>query len=133
MLFIKKSKKAKLFFQKTIADHYRYIYEINFDQTIVEKAKVAYEEGLASAENDKLPTTDITYLTFFLNYSVFLHDVVNDSAEAIKRAKAVLHSALREIEEIIENNQKDIILLCQMIKDNLALWKNEMPEELNNI
>jgi hypothetical protein len=58
---------------------------------------------------------------------------VNDSEEAIKRAKSVLHSALREIEEITENHQKDIILLCQMIKDNLALWKNEMPEEINNI
>lgn len=58
---------------------------------------------------------------------------MNDKQEAIKRAKTVLHSALRETEEITENHQKDIILLCQMIKDNLSLWKNEMPEELNSI
>jgi hypothetical protein len=47
----------------------------------------------------------------------------------MKRAKTVLHAALRETEEITENHQKDIILLCQMIKDNLSLWKNELSDE----
>ncbi len=88
---------------------------------------------MTTAENDKLPPTDLTYLTFCLNYSVFLYDVINDKVEAIKRAKSALHAALRETEEITENHQKDIILLCQMIKDNLSLWKNEMPDELNNL
>jgi ribosomal protein L7/L12 len=68
-----------------------------------------------------------------LNFSVFLHDTMNDKVEAIKRAKSTLHAALRDTEEITDNNQKDIILICQMIKDNLSLWKNEIPEELNNL
>ncbi len=65
-----------------------------------------------------------------INYCVFLNDIIEDRAEAIKRAKSVLHSALKDTEEITDNTQKDIILLCQMIKDNLSLWKNEIPEEL---
>ena len=57
--------------------------------------------------------------------------VANPKEEAIKFAKSCLHAALKDTEEIVDNNQKDIILICQMIKDNLSLWKNEMPEELN--
>jgi ABC-type polysaccharide/polyol phosphate transport system ATPase subunit len=34
-----------------------------------------------------------------------------------------------QTEEITENNQKDIILICQTFKDNLSLWKIEMPQE----
>jgi hypothetical protein len=57
---------------------------------------------------------------------------LEDKNEAMKKAKSVLHAALRETEEITENHQKDIILLCQMIKDNLSLWKNELTEDSNN-
>ena len=126
-----KSKKPKLFFQKTVADQWRYLYEITENEEDREKAKMAYNEALASAEGDKFSPTDMIYLTFFLNYSVFLHDIVEDRNEAIKRAKAALQSALKETEEITENYQKDVILLCQTIKDNLSLWKNEMPDEFN--
>ena len=52
---------------------------------------------------------------------------------AIKVAKSILYETLKEIEEVTDNQQKDIILICQMIKDNLSLWKNEMSEELINL
>lgn len=128
---LNKLKKLKLYFLKNIADHYRYIYEINESEETKEITKKSYEAALNSANNDKFPQTDITYLTFFLNYTVFLHDVMNDRSEAMDSAKKILHQALRETEEITENHQKDIILLCQMIKDNLSLWKNEIEESTN--
>jgi hypothetical protein len=172
---LNKNKKAKLFFLKNIADHYRYLYEIeleriNFnslshihnnptinqsgnskllfltnltqsencscnsnssDSKAISLSKVneAYVTALQFAEKEKFFPTDTIYLTFFLNYCVFLHDVYDDREEAIKRAKAVLNAALKETEEITENNQKDIILICQTFKDNLSLWKIEMPQE----
>jgi hypothetical protein len=126
-----KFKKPKLFFQKMIGDQWRYLYEMTNDLEIKNKANEAYREALISAENDKFSPTDMIYLTFFLNYSVFLHDIMEDRNEAIKKAKTTLHAALRETEEITENYQKDVILLCQTIKDNLSLWKNEMPDEFN--
>jgi hypothetical protein len=126
-----KLKKPKLFFQKTLGDQWRYLYEMTKNEQDREKAKLAYNEALASAEGDKFSPTDMIYLTFFLNYSVFLYDVLEDRNEAIKRAKVTLQSALKETEEITENYQKDVILLCQTIKDNLSLWKNEMPDEFN--
>lgn len=126
-----KLKKPKLFFQKAIADQWRYLYEMTNDTEHKDKANEAYKQALISAENDKFSPTDMIYLTFFLNYCVFLHDIMDDRNEAIKKAKVTLHAALRETEEITENYQKDVILLCQTIKDNLSLWKNEMPDEFN--
>jgi len=126
-----KLKKPKLFFQKAIADQWRYLYEMTNDTEHKDKANEAYKHALISAENDKFSPTDMIYLTFFLNYCVFLHDIMDDRNEAIKKAKVTLHAALRETEEITENYQKDVILLCQTIKDNLSLWKNEMPDEFN--
>lgn len=128
-----KQKKVTLFFTKTLADHYRYIYEINEEDDAKEKARQIYQAALKIIEEGKFLPTDITYLTFYLNYCVFLHDTLGDKTEAIKVAKSSLHAALKDTEEIVDNSQKDIILICQMIKDNLALWKNEMPDELNMI
>ena len=123
--------KVFLFFTKTLADHYRYIHEINNEADSKQKAKEVYERALKISQEGKWIPTEITYLPFCLNYSVFLHDTMGDRDEAIKFAKGCLHAALKDTEEIVDNNQKDIILICQMIKDNLSLWKNEMPEELN--
>ena len=123
--------KISLFFTKTLADHYRYIYEINEDEEAKNKAKEIYEKALKLSQEGKCLPTEIIYLTFCLNYSVFLHDTLGNRDEAIKFAKGCLHAALKDTEEIVDNNQKDIILICQMIKDNLSLWKNEMPDELN--
>lgn len=126
-----KNNKIYLFFCKSLADHYRYIYEINEDEDIKKKAKDTYEKALKIAKEGKFLSTELTYLTFYLNYSVFLHDTMGERDEAIKVAKGCLHAALKDTEEIVDNNQKDIILLCQMIKDNLSLWKNEIADELN--
>jgi len=97
------------------------------------KAKKYYEEAFKILTTDKLPKTDIVLLTLNLNYSVFLNDVLDKRGEAISIAKVVLYETLKEIEEVNDNYQKDVILICQMIKDNLALWKNEMSEELINL
>lgn len=128
-----KYKRIKLYFQKTIADHWRYLFELSSNVEFKTKANEAYIEALNTAEKEKFLSTDMIYLTFFLNYTVFLHDILENTEEAVKRAKAILHAALKDTEEITEINQKDVILLCQMIKDNLSLWKNEIPEELKFI
>jgi len=119
-----KNKKVKLFFFKNVADHNRYIYELTEKEEHKSKASEYYNIALHMAETGKFLPTDIIYLTFFLNYTVFLYDVMENKTEAIKRSKNVLNAALKDTEEITENVQRDIILLCQMIKDNLALWKH---------
>ena len=63
-------------------------------------------------------------MTFYLNYTVFLHDCIGNYDDAVKYAKNAIFSAIKDLDGDTGNEQKDIILLCQMIKDNLSLWKN---------
>ena len=86
-----------------------------------------------TAENDKLPSTDITLMTFYLNYTVFLHDCMDKTEEAIIKAKFAIFSAIKEMDGEAGSQQKDIILLCQMINDNLSLWKNGIVELEKNL
>ena len=72
-------------------------------------------------------------MTFYLNYSVFLHDTLENTAEAINISKSCLYDALRDTEEIVDNSQKDIVLLCQMLKDNISLWKTELNDNNNDL
>ena len=125
-------KKIQLFFTKIIADHYRYIYEINGKEDIKLKAKEYYEKGLQTIKTCKYGSTETAYLTFYLNYSVFLHDTMKNTEESIKVSKACLYEALKDTEDIVDNSQKDIVLLCQMLKDNISLWKTETNDDNND-
>ena len=125
-------KKTQLYFTKTIADHYRYIYEINNEEDIKLKSKDYYEKSLLYIKECKYTSTETPYLTFYLNYSVFLHDTMKNTEEAIKVSKTCLYEALKDTEEIVDNSQKDIVLLCQMLKDNISLWKTEFNEGNND-
>ena len=50
----------------------------------------------------------------------------------MKVSKAYLYEALKDTEDIVDNSQKDIVLLCQMLKDNISLWKTETYEDNDN-
>ena len=50
----------------------------------------------------------------------------------MKVSKACLYEALKDTEDIVDNSQKDIVLLCQMLKDNISLWKSETNEDNDN-
>ena len=123
--------KNTLYFYKNKADHLRYIYEINEDNNIKNQTKEAYDLAFKYSKENKFLSNDIIYLTFYLNYSVFLHDVMGEADQAIKITKSCLNDAIKETEDIETINQKDIVLLSQMMKDNISLWKNEKPEILN--
>ena len=111
---------------KNLADHYRYLHEISPADEYKKAAKTSYNDAVTECKNCKLPKTDQVYLTLNLNYMVFVHDVLKMKDSAIKIGKMVLNTTLKETQEITENYQKDIILICQMIKDNLALWENQI-------
>ena len=50
----------------------------------------------------------------------------------MKVSKACLYEALKDTEDIVDNSQKDIVLLCQMLKDKITLWKTETNEDNDN-
>lgn len=125
------SKRIQLFFNKTIADHYRYTFEINNQEETKLKAKDYYEKCKTLISSTKYDPRDILYLTFFLNYSVFLQDTLKETQKAIEVSTKCFHDALGETQEIEDNTQKDIVLLCQMLKDNISLWEAESNSKNN--
>ena len=61
------SKKIQLYFTKTIADHYRYIFEISNKEEAKMKSKDYYEKGSLLIKECKYSSTETPYLTFYLN------------------------------------------------------------------
>ena len=57
---------------------------------------------------------------------------MKNTEESIKVSKACLYEALKDTEDIVDNSQKDIVLLCQMLKDNISLWKTETNDDNDN-
>ena len=57
---------------------------------------------------------------------------MKNTEESIKYSKACLYEALKDTEDIVDNSQKDIVLLCQMLKDNISLWKTETNDDNDN-
>lgn len=81
-------------------DYYRYISEYATDKNLqeaTEKAKKAYKKAIETAEMD-LTTTNPVRLGLYLNYSVFLYEVMSDPAEACKYAKEAFEDAISDIE-----------------------------------
>ena len=66
------SKKMELYFTKTIADHYRYIFEINNKDDAKIRSKDYYEKGLSLIKECKYSSTETPYLTFFLIKIVYM-------------------------------------------------------------
>lgn len=114
---------VRLFFLKTKADHKRYKYEISIRLDDKLDTGLQYGEALKEAvkikQNNK---TDLSYLKFYLNYTVYLHDIMEDKEKAIEIAQNVLKEGLFLFDEINNNYQKDVILICQTLKDNIAMW-----------
>ena len=126
----KDQEEIKLYFLKTIADYSRYTWEITkskFDKTETEQA---YKEAKKAANQLKtLNKYNLLYHKFFLNYSVFLYDMMEDKEKAIEEAKQFLETTLLDYDEIKTNEHKDVILICQIVKDNMSLWMQSNPNE----
>ncbi|KAM3861472.1 14-3-3 protein zeta-like [Diretmus argenteus] len=94
---------SQVFFLKMKGDYYRYVAEVKSgdarDDTI-SKSQEAYQAAFTASQNMK-PTHPIR-LGLALNYSVFLYEILNDSAKACTLAKELWLSddaAEPEVEE----------------------------------
>ena len=78
---------------------------------------------------NSLTTTNPVRLGLYLNYSVFLYEVMGDPTAACQIAKQAFDDAIADIEHIDEENYKDATTIMQLIRDNLTLWTSEMEED----
>jgi len=89
-----------------------------------EQATQYYQQGLSEAA--ALPSTHPTRLGLALNYSVFLHEVVNERAQAIETAQRVYTEGLNELDSITDQSTKqEAELTLQLLRDNLFLWQGQ--------
>eukprot|EP00440_Ansanella_granifera_P010119 gb/GFBE01010979.1/.p1 GENE.gb/GFBE01010979.1/~~gb/GFBE01010979.1/.p1 ORF type:complete len:239 (+),score=88.71 gb/GFBE01010979.1/:1-717(+) len=118
---------SKVFYQKMMADYYRYIAEFRdgaAKEAAAENARKAYAEAAAVAEKD-LAVTHPIRLGLALNYSVFQYEVLNQHDEACKMARTAFEDAIAELDNVQEDSYKDSTLIMQLLRDNLTLWTSD--------
>merc|ERR1712032_1621698 len=118
---------SKVFYQKMMADYYRYIAEFSDGEKktqAAESARVAYEEAAKVAEKD-LAVTHPIRLGLALNYSVFQYEVLSNPDEACKMARTAFEDAIAELDNVAEDSYKDSTLIMQLLRDNLTLWTSD--------
>jgi 14-3-3 protein epsilon len=118
---------SKVFYQKMMADYYRYIAEFTDGDekaAAAEKARKAYADAAAVAEKG-LAVTHPIRLGLALNYSVFQYEVLNQPDEACKMARTAFEDAIAELDNVAEDSYKDSTLIMQLLRDNLTLWTSD--------
>mmetsp|Transcript_655 Transcript_655/g.652 ORF Transcript_655/g.652 Transcript_655/m.652 type:complete len:252 (+) Transcript_655:164-919(+) len=118
--------KPKLAFTKLLGDLYCKKFNLLGSSDSLENAQKNYESCLALVNDSGIEESDPVLLTFYLNYSNFLAGKMSKKEEAIKISKMALERVTSKGIELKEKSQTDILFLCQLIKDNLALWKSEV-------
>lgn len=119
------SAEAKVFYLKMQGDYYRYMSEFtsgDHRSRATEEARQAYTAAVAEAEAN-LPTTHPVRLGLALNFAVFQHEVLGDTANAIAGAKKALQDASTDAAQMPEESQRDAMITMQLLGDNLALWE----------
>ncbi|CAE8629695.1 unnamed protein product [Polarella glacialis] len=122
---------SKVFYQKMMADYYRYIAEFTDGgkkDTAAENARKAYADAAAVAEKE-LAVTHPIRLGLALNYSVFQYEVLNQPDEACKMARTAFEDAIAELDNVAEDSYKDSTLIMQLLRDNLTLWTSDQEGE----
>jgi len=118
---------SKVFYQKMMADYYRYIAEFrdgDAKESAAESARLAYADAAAVAEKD-LAVTHPIRLGLALNYSVFQYEVLQKPDDACKMARTAFEDAIAELDNVAEESYKDSTLIMQLLRDNLTLWTSD--------
>jgi len=116
---------TKTFYLKMKGDYYRYLAEFasgDAKEKAAEAADQAYRLGMNEALTN-LPSEHPVFLGLALNFSVFLHEVRQDTKHAIATAKDALTNATTALSSSEEGTRSDAVLTMQLLQDNLALWE----------
>jgi len=131
---LKKAKddEAIVFYYKMKGDYDRFIAESsegNIKIQAEDSASKAYTEAIK--RTSKLYILNPVRLELYLNYSIFLYEVLNDRIKAIDIAKKVISEADRELPNIDEDadENKDTVSLYYLLKENVECWESEEYED----
>lgn len=91
---------------------------------IAAAAFATYREASELASVRLSPTLPIR-LGLALNFSVFHHEIRNDSASACALAKEAFDAALKEIDSLNDETYRESTNIMQLLRDNLSMWRFE--------
>jgi len=117
----------KVLLAKAVADYNRYKVEISeepYKTKAKEEVRRIYKEIIGVAESQLAPI-NATRLGLMLNYTVFLAETDNNKPEAVETARRVFDDAIGELDEVSEEDYKDVTLIMQLLRDNINQWAEE--------
>ena len=120
----------QVFYQKMMADYYRYLAEFATGGAKEDHAKSANDSYTKATDAAKgLAPTHPIRLGLALNFSVFLYEVQQEQSEACTLAKSAFDDAIAELDTLDEESYKDSTLIMQLLRDNLTLWTSEENDQ----
>merc|ERR1712039_118628 len=121
------SAESMVFYLKMKGDYYRYLGEFENDQAKRSdrgaQANQAYAQGMQMAA--ALESWNAVRLGIALNYSVFQHEVLQDSNAAVNTATLAFNEVASQIDSIPADKREDSITTIQLLRDNLTLWTGQ--------
>ena len=81
--------------------------------------------AIAEITGEKLPLTNEIRLGLFLNMSVLYYGNIKDHQKAKKITKSVIEEVKGPIQKLDEEENKGIIRIYNLLKENLDMWEEE--------
>lgn len=107
---------------------YRYLcYYLTDDEKTetVCKAKECYEKAISIAEN-RIPLNNLNYHFLYLDYTIFIYEILNHKKEAIKLASDIVKKCFPDhVDYDNDEYDKEVFILFIMIK-NIREWKENI-------
>lgn len=112
-------------------DYYRYMAEYATEnEDFCAKSLAAYKAATDIAlDKDGLPPTHPIRLGLLLNFSVFFYEVLGEKGKALFMAEEGFQEAITLMDNLSEENYKDTVLLMQLLRDNLTIWKADFEQD----
>ena len=114
----------KVYFYKMLGDYHKYLCECDtFKAKEMNQAKLYYNKAIELSKN--LQITNRIHLGLFLNYSVFLYEILNEKKKSIELAKSTIEKFKKEEKNLNkeDKNDKDSLAIINLMKENLGNWE----------
>jgi 14-3-3 protein epsilon len=130
LLSVAPDSSSRIFFEKLLADYYRYICEARGEHSgeMADSARRGYLDALEIAKDSLKPASPAN-LGLVLNYSVFLFEVLNDAHEAIDLVSKIYSDCSVLIEDNSEDSYSEATRILQVLRDNLGQWNASVRSE----
>ena len=116
---------------KLKGDFYRYVAEYSDETESVSAANMA-EEAYTEAFNisdSNLPFYSTIRLALVLNAAVFKYEIRKNAESATEMLENEVNNSEQILQNLNENEHKEVITILELMKQNLAIWTGAREEE----